>query len=401
MLGSMILLALREIRRNVLRSFLTVLGIVIGVGAVISMVTLVNGVTVQVTEQVASLGHNLLMIVPGKHRGPGQSFEAPSFETKDIDAIREHIASASAVAPMASSSLVAILGNENQMTTATGSDNDFFPVTNRTIVAGRQFSDAELRAGAAVCVLGDTVKKALFGDVSPIGSDIRLGTTSFRVIGLLKVKGQSMMGNDQDDLVVIPLRTLQRRITGKQDVQRIGVSVRDNVSTDHAREAIESLLRDRRHISADEEDNFHVMDTAELAETLTSTTRGLTVLLGGVASISLLVGGIGIMNIMLVSVTERTREIGIRLAIGAVEREVLTQFLVEAVILSSLGGLLGVIGALAVSLLLSQILQVPFILNTSVILLAFSLSALIGITFGYFPARKAASLNPIDALRHE
>ncbi|MBN1420795.1 MAG: ABC transporter permease [Planctomycetes bacterium] len=401
MLWVTILLALREIRRNVMRSFLTILGIVIGVASVITMVTLGGGATVQVTQQIASLGSNLLMINPGKRMGPGQGSAASPFKLRDAEAIARDIRSIAAVAPVSSQPAVAIVGNENWSTTVTGTDNQFLKVRNWSIQGGREFSDSELRAGSAVCIIGETIRKKLFGALEPLGSRIRLGKLSFQVIGLLESKGQSGMGTDQDDLVLLPLRAFQRRIAGNQDVRLIQVSVRDGESTERVRRDIELLLRERRHVSQGEDDNFTVMDMKELATMLTGTTQVLTSLLGAVAAVSLLVGGIGIMNIMLVSVTERTREIGTRLAIGALEREVLLQFLVEAMVLSSAGGLFGILLGLAACLGLKDLLKVPFVFNPGIVLLSFLFSAAVGVVFGYFPARTAARLDPIEALRHE
>ncbi len=401
MLWNTLTLAFREIRRNVMRSFLTILGIVIGVAAVIVMVTLGGGATAQVTDQIASLGSNLLMVRPGQRMGPGSSSTAPPFSMADVEAISRDITSLAAVAPSLSQSVTAVYGNENWTTTANGSNDQFFQVRNWSLDSGRVFTESELRSGKAVCVIGATVRKELFGAQDPIGSTIRLGKVACQVVGLLESKGQSTMGNDQDDIVVLPLRTVQRRFAGTQDVRLIQVSVRDGISTEKAKEEIETLLRKRRHIAPSEDDNFQVMDMKEIASMLTGTTRILTSLLGAVAAVSLLVGGIGIMNIMLVSVTERTREIGIRLAIGALEHEVLLQFLVEAVVLSSLGGVVGILLALVSSLGLASLLQIPFVFNTSIVLVAFLFSAAVGVVFGFFPARKAAQLDPIEALRHE
>jgi putative ABC transport system permease protein len=401
MLWNAVLLSLREIRRNVLRSFLTILGIVIGVGAVITMVTIGGGATAQVTEQIASMGSNLLIVSPGKRLGPGQSSTPTPFKMNDAEAIARDIESIVAVAPTSNQSIMAIFGNENWSTTVTGTDNQYFTVVSRAIRAGRPFTDSELHAGAAVCIIGETVRKKLFGGQEPLGEKIRLQKLSCEVIGLLEAKGQSTMGTDRDDLVVIPMRTFQRRISGNQDIGIIQVSVREGASTEKVQNSIERLLRERRHVSTSKDDNFHVMDMKELAKMLTGTTKTLTALLGAVAAVSLLVGGIGIMNIMLVSVTERTREIGIRLAIGALEREVLMQFLVEAVVLSSLGGVIGIVLALTASVWLAGALQVPFVFNAGIVIVAFLFSAAVGVIFGYFPALKAARLDPIEALRNE
>jgi len=398
MLWNAFLLALREIRRNVLRSFLTILGIVIGVAAVIVMVTIGGGATAQVTAQIESLGSNLLMVTT--RLGFGVTRGAP-FDMKDAEAISAQVGSIEAVAPQSSSRVTAIYGNENWSTSVSGVTNGFFPVRDWPMADGRSFTGAEQRAGASVCILGETVRQELFGRASPIGENLRLGKLSCRVVGLLASKGQSMMGSDQDNLVLVPLRAFQRRIAGNRDISIIQVSVLPGASTEKAKRDIEYLLRERRRISPGEEDNFSVRDLKEIAAMLSGTTRVLTMLLGAVAAVSLLVGGIGIMNIMLVSVTERTREIGIRLAIGAMEREVLMQFLVESVVLSSLGGVLGIVLALGVSVWLAGLMLVPFVPNLPIIAVAFLFSAAIGILFGYFPARRAARMDPIEALRHE
>lgn len=401
MLWDTFVLALREIKRHVLRSLLTVLGIIIGVASVITMVTLGNGATVQVTNQISSLGSNLVMISPGKRLGPGQDSTGAAFKMADADAISREISSIVAVAPSVSKSLTAIYGNENWSTTITGTNNKYFQVRNWSTSSGRGFIEGELRAGSAVCVIGATIHEKLFSGQDPIGKRIRLGDLSFQVIGLLVAKGQSTMGTDQDDVVITPIRAFQRRISGNTDVSLIQISVEEGVSTEKVQANIEVFLRERRHISSNEEDDFNVMDMKEIAKMLTGTTQVLTALLSAVAAVSLLVGGIGIMNIMLVSVTERTREIGIRLAIGALGREVLMQFLVEAVVLSSSGGLFGIILGLLACAGLKNILQVPFILNPEIVIIAFLFSAAVGVAFGYFPALKAAGLDPIEALRHE
>ena len=283
----------------------------------------------------------------------------------------------------------------------TGTTGAWFTVGNWTLASGRVFNDAEERSGRAACVIGETVRKELFGKANPVGSEIRVKRFSCEVIGLLKAKGQGGFGMDADDVVVMPLKTVQRRVRGNDDVTMIQVSVKDGTSLEKATEAINVLLRERRKIGDGEDDNFSVIDTKQIADTLSGTIRVMTMLLGAVAAISLLVGGIGIMNIMLVSVTERTREIGIRLAIGAVENEVLLQFLIEAVVLSSFGGLVGILGANAVSVVAAKLIQVPFLPNVWINLLSFVFSALIGVVFGYFPARRAALLDPIEALRYE
>ena len=402
MFWSSVLLALRAIRRNLLRSFLTILGIVIGVGAVITMVTLGNGATRAVSDQISSLGSNLIMVRPGQRLGPGRdSAGAPRFKASDAEAIAAQIGSINAVAPVANKSMTVVYAAHNWSTTVTGSTDAYFTVGNWQLADGRVFTKAEQRTGKAVCVIGATVRKELFGDRPPLGDELRIKNFACEVIGLLQSKGQSAMGMDQDDIIVIPLRTLQRRLTGSQDVNTLMVSAQDSGDTDRIMADLRLLMRERRKIVANEDDNFSILDTRQIAEAMTGTTKVLTMLLGAVAAVSLLVGGIGIMNIMLVSVTERTREIGIRLAIGALEREVLLQFLIEAVALSSLGGVVGITLATLASLGLAKVMQVPYVFDPGINLLSFLFSAAIGVIFGYFPARRAARLDPIDALRHE
>jgi putative ABC transport system permease protein len=402
LLGTTIVLAMREIRRHLLRSFLTVLGIVIGVAAVVTMVTLGKGATAAVREQISGLGANLLQIRPGQGFGRGGGGPAPpDFEMDDVTAIRDQVAGVVASVPLAQSSALAVRNAANWSTTINGTTADYFAAQQWATAAGRTFTPAEQQSGKAVCVIGTTVQRNLFRGEDPLGQRIRLRDLSCEVIGTLVTRGQGGFGNDQDDVVLMPIKAVQRRFTGKRDVRLIMVQVDPAYDTAAVTASIQSLLRERRNIRGAKQDNFNIFDTAQISETLQGTTRILTALLGAVAAVSLLVGGIGIMNIMLVSVTERTREIGIRLAIGAVGREVLLQFLVEAVVLSCLGGVIGLVLALVASWALAPVLQVPFLFDPQINLVAFGFSALIGIVFGYFPARSAASLNPIDALRHE
>ena len=401
-LVSAFLLALREIRRNLMRSFLTVLGIVIGVAAVVTMVTLGNGATRAVSDQISSLGSNLLMVRPGQRLGPGRdSAGAPAFKRADAEALRTQLTGMDEVVPVAGSSVTVVAGNNNWSTTVSGTTNGYLKAGNWKIASGRAFQDDEERAGKSVCVIGATVRRELFGTRNPLGDEIRVKTFACQVVGLLAAKGQGAMGMDQDDTVLMPLATVQRRLTGTQDVSTLMVSLHDGVDAKPVMAQIRALLRERRKLADNEADNFNVMDTKQIAETLSGTIRTMTGLLGAVAAVSLLVGGIGIMNIMLVSVTERTREIGVRLAIGALAREVLLQFLVEAVVLSSLGGLVGIFLATLASLGITALMGVPYLFNPGVNLLAFAFSAAIGVIFGYFPARRAAQLDPIEALRHE
>jgi len=402
MIWNTLLLALREIRRNLMRAFLTILGIMIGVSAVITMVTLGNGATRAVHDQIASLGSNLLILRPGQRLGPGrESAGAPNFKLADAQAIQVQVSGIDAVAPSAARAVTLVRMARNWSTSVTGSTNAFFPSGNWTLAEGRLFNDAEERSGKSVCVIGETVRRELFGNQSPVGGDIRIKQFSCEVVGLLASKGQSSFGMDQDDVVIMPLKTVQRRLTGNQDVNTIRISVRDGVSVERTMATIRELMRERRKIGENEEHNFSVLDTRQIAEALSSTTKVMTMLLGAVAAVSLLVGGIGIMNIMLVSVTERTREIGIRLAIGALEREVLLQFLIEAVALACLGGIIGIVLAAIASYELAGLMRVPYLFDARINVMSFLFSAAIGVVFGYFPARRAAQLDPIEALRHE
>jgi len=402
MWGTTILLAIREIRRHLLRSFLTILGIVIGVWAVVTMVTLGNGATQAVKTQISSLGSNVLQVRPGQGFGRGGGGpQPPDFQIDDLDAIRSQIVGVVAVAPLVQSTGTAVYNAANWSTTINGTNREYFTAQPWTFTSGRMFSSAEEQAGKAVCIIGNTVRQRLFRGQDPVGQRFRIKNISCEVIGSLAAKGQGGFGNDQDDIVLMPYKAVQRRMTGNRDVRTIMVSVDEAYDSQRVQAALKVLLRERRHLSAEADDDFNIFDTKQISDTLSGTTQILTALLGAVAAVSLLVGGIGIMNIMLVSVTERTREIGIRLAIGAVAREVLMQFLVEAVVLACLGGILGLLLALISTILLAPLLQVPFIFDAKINMLAFFFSALIGVVFGYFPARRAAGLNPIDALRHE
>ena len=401
MLWNTILLALKEMRRNVMRTFLTMLGIVIGVSAVVTMVTLGNGASKSVADQIASLGSNLLIAMPGQRPGPGRNgASAPNFKLADSDAIRNQISGIKAIAPTASANATVVAASKNWTTSVTGSNDEYFTAGNWHLVDGRSFTPREERAGAAVCVIGETVRKDLFGQADPVGSRIRMKQFSCEVIGLLKSKGQASMGRDQDDTVVVPIRTLQRRMAGNQDVGSIMVAAKEGAS-EAVRRSLEGLLRERRHITPDKEDDFNVLDTKEIASAMSGATQILTALLGAVAAVSLLVGGIGIMNIMLVAITERTREIGTRLAIGAMEREVLLQFLVEAITMSSIGGTIGIALAAVGSAVVAGFMHIPWAFSPRINVTAFAFSAFIGVLFGYVPAKRAARLDPIEALRHE
>jgi putative ABC transport system permease protein len=402
MFGTTLLLALRSIARHKLRSFLTTLGIIIGVAAVVTMVTLGRATTAQVQKNISSLGTNILQIRPGQGFGRGGGGPPPApFKPEDVTAIAQQIAGVTAVAPQAQASATAIYEGANWQTTINGTTNAYFEVQAWPLTSGRYWTPQEESAGRAVCIIGSTVRQNLWRGGEAVGTRFRIGSISCDVIGVLSTRGQAGFGGDQDDVVIMPIKTVQRRFTGNRDIRLMLVGVDQAYSTSTVQAGITDLLRERRNITAGKDDDFNIFDTKQISDTLTSTTQLLTRIVTAVAAISLIVGGIGIMNIMLVSVTERTREIGIRLAIGAVAREVLTQFLVEAVALSMLGGLIGLLLAQAAVGLLSVLGDLPFLFVPEINIIAFAISALIGVVFGYFPARRAAALNPIDALRHE
>ena len=396
------IIALREIRRNLTRAFLTVIGIVIGVAAVVTMVTLGRGATEVVKSQISNLGSNLLVLRPGQGWG---SQGAPMFSKEDARAVQDQVPGIKAVAPMVNTNVPAVSPGEVRNTDIQGTTPEYFEIANWTISSGRIFTDAEVVEGAAVCVIGETIRKELFGpNVDPVGQKIRLRSMSVDVIGVTAVKGQGGFGDDLDDNILTPITTLQRRLTGqtsKQSLNQIMISGEDGYPSANIVADVSSLMRERRSLGANQANNFSVFDSLQLADAVSSSTKVMTSLLGAVAGVSLLVGGIGIMNIMLVSVTERTREIGIRLAIGARAREVLLQFLVEAVTLSCVGGITGIIVAYGLCTSLAKVVGAPFLFDPKINLIAFVFSAAIGIIFGFMPARRAASLDPIDALRHE
>lgn len=403
MLTNAFLIAIKEIRRNILRSILTILGIVIGVASVIGMVMIGDGTTANVKDSITKLGTNMLTLRVGQERrgGPRSDNSAKSFKIDDINAIKNSIKNVKAVAAENSSNVNLIYSNKSYTSSIIGTDNDYFIIRDWNLSSGRYFEQNELNSGKSSCILGSTIVKQLFNGLDPVGERIRLKNFSCDVIGVLESKGASTFGRDQDEIVIVPLTMLQRKIQGNKDVKSILISINDSKNIKNAKEDITLLMQERRKIKVGESDNFHIRDTEDLLSTMTSTTKMLTYLLGSIAAISLLVGGIGIMNIMLVSVTERTKEIGTRLAIGAMENEVLLQFLVEAIVLSTLGGIIGIILGIGIGYTSVLFMELPFIINHKIILISFVFSTLIGVIFGYFPARKAAQLNPIDALRYE
>ena len=403
MLLNALLIAIKEIRRNILRSILTILGIVIGVASVIAMVMIGDGTTANVTANIEKLGSNMLNVRVGQEKrgAPRDDNSAKPFKIEDITAIKNEVSNLKGVTAENSSMANVVFGNKSNSSLIVGTTNDYFIIKDWEVEQGRIFEEGELSSGKSVCILGTTVVKNLFGDENPIGATIRIKNFPCSVIGVLASKGASSFGRDQDEVVITPLKMYQRKVQGNLDVSTIIVSVMEEKYIEDAKEQIISLMQDRRAVKVGESDNFHIRDMKDILNTMTSTTKMLTYLLGSIAAISLLVGGIGIMNIMLVSVTERTREIGIRLAIGAMQSEVLLQFLIEAIVLSTWGGIIGILLGLGVGYGVVQIFELPYIINTQIILISFIFSTLIGVVFGYFPARKAARLNPIDALRYE
>ena len=403
MLLNALLIAIKEIRRNILRSILTILGIVIGVASVIAMVMIGDGTTANVTANIEKLGSNMLNVRVGQEKrgAPRDDNSAKPFKIEDITAIKNEVSNLKGVTAENSGMANVVFGNKSNSSLIVGTTNDYFIIKDWEVEQGRIFEEGELSSGKSVCILGTTVVKNLFGDENPIGATIRIKNFPCSVIGVLASKGASSFGRDQDEVVITPLKMYQRKIQGNLDVSTIIVSVMEEKYIEDAKAQIISLMQDRRAVKVGEADNFHIRDMKDILNTMTSTTKMLTYLLGSIAAISLLVGGIGIMNIMLVSVTERTREIGIRLAIGAMQSEVLLQFLIEAIVLSTWGGIIGILLGLGVGYGVVQIFELPYIINTQIILISFIFSTLIGVVFGYFPARKAARLNPIDALRYE
>ena len=403
MLLNALLIAIKEIRRNILRSILTILGIVIGVASVIAMVMIGDGTTANVTANIEKLGSNMLNVRVGQEKrgAPRDDNSAKPFKIEDITAIKNEVSNLKGVTAENSGMANVVFGNKSNSSLIVGTTSDYFIIKDWEVEQGRIFEEGELSSGKSVCILGTTVVKNLFGDENPIGATIRIKNFPCSVIGVLASKGASSFGRDQDEVVITPLKMYQRKIQGNLDVSSIIVSVMEEKYIEDAKEQIISLMQDRRAVKVGESDNFHIRDMKDILNTMTSTTKMLTYLLGSIAAISLLVGGIGIMNIMLVSVTERTREIGIRLAIGAMQSEVLLQFLIEAIVLSTWGGIIGILLGLGVGYGVVQIFELPYIINTQIILISFIFSTLIGVVFGYFPARKAARLNPIDALRYE
>jgi putative ABC transport system permease protein len=397
-------LALRALARNTMRSLLTTLGIVIGVAAVVLMQAMGEGASARISGEISSLGSHMLIVLPGGHeRGGfgGGMRSAPLFTLADVEAIRRECPDVRRVAALSSRSMRAVVGERNHTTNLLGVTPEYFDIREWHAARGRDLDADDLRQSTKNCVVGHTVVAELFAGQDPVGEELRLHDMACRVVGVLSAKGVSTFGQDQDDFVLLPHTTFARRVAGDAHVGTIMVSSTSEARTDAAKSEIEQLLRQRRRILADEADDFNVRDLRELQQVLGAVTGVLTALLAGVAAVSLVVGGIGIMNIMLVSVTERTREIGVRRAIGARARDILQQFIVEAVVLAAIGGLLGILLGVAATALASHLLHVPLILSPTGGAVAFVVSVAIGVVFGAFPARKASRLRPIEALRFE
>lgn len=403
MIFNAIILAFKQIQKNMMRSFLTMLGIIIGVGSVIAMVTLGNGTTKMITQEISSLGSNLLIILPARGLNTGGVALKRNFSTQELSLLELSIKDAKSIAPISSNnSTLAQFQGANTQTTINGITQNYFDLTEWQMAMGRRFLDSEMSKN--VCILGNTVKKALFPKSNPLGAQIRVAKVVCEVVGVLEEKGSGAMGQDQDDVILMPFKIFNRDIAGVNstyNINKIFVALKENADSTATTAEIKTILRKFRHIKDGMLDSFDIMDTKEIERTLKNTTKGFTLFLGAVASVSLFVGGIGIMNIMLVSVTERTREIGTRLAIGALSRDVLLQFLIESVVISSIGGLIGIILAFFLSLYLSSVMNIPFVFDIGVACGAFLFSTFIGVIFGYLPARRASRLNPIDALRYE
>ncbi len=397
-------IAFRALRRNKMRSVLTALGIIIGVGAVIAMVSIGNGAKAQVEAQIASLGENVILIFSGSvnasgiHTGWGS---AGTLKIEDAEAIRREVTGVVAVSPEVRSTSQVSAGNQNWFTRVYGESQDYFDIRKWPLTDGAGFTAQDVRSANKVCVIGQTTARQVFGGASPIGQILRISGVPFLVTGVLTPKGLSPQGTDQDDIAILPYTSAMKRVTGDSTLRGINVQVASPNDLAPAQQQITALLRQRHNLRPGRDDDFTVRNQQEIAETATATTKVMTLLLGSIAGVSLVVGGIGIMNIMLVSVTERTREIGVRLAVGAHGRDILTQFLIEAVTLSAIGGVIGILLGLGTSRLLSVFAHWPTLISIPSIALAFIVSAAVGIFFGFYPAREASRLDPIEALRYE
>ena len=406
-ISSIINIAVRSLIANKMRSFLATLGIIIGVGAVVTMVAIGTGASSKISEQISSIGSNIIMILPGATTQGGIRMGAGTQQTltmADAEAIAKECPSVAAVAPVISGTAQVVFGNQNWSTAVIGTTPEMLIVREWGIVSGRFITDQDVRSGSRLAVIGQTVAEKLFGELDPVGKLIRIRKIPFEVIGVLDKKGQTLTGQDQDDIIYVPITTAQRTLFGQILPGRVRLIYAKATTMDsipEATEQIKSLLKQRHRIGPNQEDDFTVMDLTQMLKAAEESTRTMSILLGAIASVSLLVGGIGIMNIMLVSVTERTREIGIRMAVGAKPKDIRLQFLIESLFLTTIGGIFGLILGITASLIVSSLMQWPISISPISALVAFGFSAFVGIFFGFYPAYKASMLNPIDALRYE
>jgi len=400
MIWDAVLLAIRELRRNLMRALLTTLGVVIGVSAVIAMVTMGNGATASISNEIAALGRNVIVLTPFTPDG-GSPTDRRAFSIADVTALRRDIGHVRALSPEATATVTAVMGSNNHNTQLTGADEGYFIVHQTQLSQGRPFNDAEIRSGRAVCLLGETVRNRLFGSGDAMGQTIRVKNVPCLVIGLLTALGPDTFGNDRDDTMMMPLRAVQRRINGNNDIPFIWLAADTATAVPGIIKQVQQLMHERRHIAPGEKDNFNVEDLAQITQTIRQVTGVMTLFVAAVASVSLLVGGIGIMNIMLVSVTERTREIGLRKAVGARRADILSQFLIEALVVSLLGGLMGIALGCALSFSMSAFAHWTTFVSMDSVVVSTVFSATIGIVFGLWPAHKASILSPITALRYE
>jgi putative ABC transport system permease protein len=405
-IGNVLRIALRALKRNAVRSALTALGVIIGVGSVIAMIALGTGARASIDEQIASQGTNVIYASAGSGGGRGGAVRggAGSVQTLTLDdaqALRDQVTGVALLSPVVRGRVQVIAGNQNWSTSIEGGNEDYLTIRSWPLASGNNFGPREVQIADKVCLLGDTVAKTLFPGDDPVGQIIRVKNVPFRVLGVLVAKGQGQWGNDQDDIVVAPYTTVQKKLLGITSLSQVMISAVSGDAVESVAVQTTQILRARHRTSGPEDDDFQVRTVEEMAATRVQLASTMTGLLMSVASVSLLVGGIGIMNIMLVSVTERTREIGLRMAVGARTRDIMRQFLAEAITLSLLGGMVGILMGLGVSKVLTQVLGWPTLVDPMAIGVAFAFAAAVGIFFGYYPARKAANLDPIDALRYE
>jgi putative ABC transport system permease protein len=402
MLVESIRLAIEALSRNALRSALTMLGVLIGAGAVIAMITIGQGASVNVRNEIARLGAEVLTLSVGQQKrgGQGAAIEAAPFDYGDVEAIRAEIRGLRHVAPFASQPGRATARNVNWSVRIVGTEPAYFHAKGWPLAAGRHFTEDETYNGKPVCIIGQTVRDRLYANADGVGEYMRVGSLACTVAGVLKARGQSGSGNDDDNIVAIPFDTFQRRIQGASDIQSIVMSAFPTASMERVKMSLSGLMRERRGLAANDPDDFALLDMRQVANSMTEATRTMTLFLGAIAAVSLVVGGIGIMNIMLVSVTERTREIGVRLTIGALPSQIRMQFLCEAVLLTLAGGLLGILAGLATAAAAAPHLAIPFVFDPAIVIVTIAISTILGVGFGFAPAAKASALDPIDCLRH-